>query len=1313
MARGRLRHARDDLIFRGRVQTAKGIARLPRLPAVDGVFLAGPGLDRQAGRRAAHLLRRLRRPAGQLGHIHAGRQHHVVAEAHPLGDGRANRRARVSGGQGIGIPGRAVNRLAVARPLPGQILRPFRGGDRPQRLARRGRALDAHARKQRLGGIGAALCGFGGRPFLLLLHPDVHGIARVLLEAIKAGRVLPSRAVEAVFIRIVFPVRGSRHLHKQRGIALDDARDLWRRGRLLANRADLVGQGDIALRRVHVKLHDDKPYRRADVLGGQRVAGLRLVGQVIAVRQHVLAEYLHFDVFVVPVPEVVQFACDPGRVDPDLQRVADHGFADDFDLLHRRHEGIGRHGIRGLGRVERRGFLHARPDLVIVILLQSVKGQRAVLRGLPGGPCVGRVHVGILVFHRVAGIHHRQAVDARLQRGRIGQILVALEGCNGIGRGRRIGGLGLLRLEHAGLDHVPRGGFQPCEFHLSILHPRPFAPLGVLIVGEPPAVFLRGSGIGHPDRRGADRRGRRLGGRVLLRLPDGIVYRVGVRHDVRQGHDGGPVGAPALERIALPGRVDGRIDLLAVCVDDPVVLRLAVHEGHCVIVLPPHRFHLHIVGGHPFGHVGLPPDEVEVFPDRLVGRGDGRVVVLRDRVDRAAAVGVEGDGVGIDGPLGHVYPVLAGHRGQRGGEHLVHAHGLQALPAPEGVALACRIDGPIRNRLAVDAADPVAGGDAVVVHQHDGILDRLPEGGHLQVTVGHGAGQRRADALEDMVLAGHLRFAQISQNEGIGYRRTVGNGELLHAFGALPAEVRHGNAVRVQPPHGVQRPVERVPREGQRLSGRVAARRAGPALEGIALAGGIGEGIGCAAADDGLAAGYAHRRPRGALALGDDHVHRLHLAAAPAVKAQLACDRVLVDVHRRQCDRVVPAARSPRGDGLGIVVRQAVARGVHLAVLLVPPVSEYLAGLLGHIVGHHDGFAGRHTVRHVIVRAAALPFAAIGREHHVRQAQLPIRLEREDVAGIGRAVDGHLFAGLTVSQVDGLVRAPRAALRGPIFQQVAVPRGGADEIHIDLIAHVRQRAAPLGRVQVCPGGRVGIALPGGIRVGRILIPAGVVRAQIQPHHHSLRQGRDRRPGSVRIHVAIARRGDVGDHVVARAGREAIEGQAAPGRGRGRPAGAVVNAVSLARQRRYGQRFTGHRRHLGRGGPIRLDQPCRHIGRVRVRHGGGRRVEHAVQLPALEHAALLRRIDGRGDALAIDVLGHMVRRVLLVVYALRVVGLIDDPVLDGLPYRRHRQVFGGHCLGQGRVPACEFKVFLLRVGRPARYARGQRHSVLHI
>ncbi len=634
------------------------------------------------------------------------------------------------------------------------------------------------------------------------------------------------------------------------------------------------------------------------------------------------------------------------------------------------------------------------------------------------------------------------------------------------------------------------------------------------------------------------------------------------------------------------------------------------------------------------------------------------------------------------------------------------------LPAVEHIALAGRVGGPVDPR-AIYAADRGVRGDLVVVFQRDGIHGLVPCRGHFHVRVGHGGGQILELALEAPVQPGLLGVGQPARDECVGQGRAVGDGRDLRVLGIRFAHVLYDDLVRIHRPHGIQRLIGRFPREGQRLLDRVATRRAGPALEGIALAGGIGEGIGRAAADDGLAAGYAHRRLRGALALGDDHVHRLHLAAAPAVKAQLACDRVLVDVHRRQCDRVVPAARSPRGDGLGIVVRQAVARGVHLAVLLVPPVSEYLAGLLGHIVGHHDGFAGRHTVRHVIVRAAALPFAAIGREHHVRQAQLPIRLEREDVAGIGRAVDGHLFAGLTVSQVDGLVRAPRAALRGPIFQQVAVPRGGADEIHIDLIAHVRQRAAPLGRVQVCPGGRVGIALPGGIRVGRILIPAGVVRAQIQPHHHSLRQGRDRRPGSVRIHVAIARRGDVGDHVVARAGREAIEGQAAPGRGRGRPAGAVVNAVSLARQRRYGQRFTGHRRHLGRGGPIRLDQPCRHIGRVRVRHGGGRRVEHAVQLPALEHAALLRRIDGRGDALAIDVLGHMVRRVLLVVYALRVVGLIDDPVLDGLPYRRHRQVFGGHCLGQGRVPACEFKVFLLRVGRPARYARGQRHSVLHI
>ena len=78
----------------------------------------------------------------------------------------------------------------------------------------------------------------------------------------------------------------------------------------------------------------------------------------------------------------------------------------------------------------------------------------------------------------------------------------------------------------------------------------------------------------------------------------------------------------------------------------------------------------HILRGHGGGDRLVPAVKTIARLGRILGRGDGRAVILRDGRDHAAAVGVKGDGVLVLFPSIHIVDPSSGVAGEGGGDKI-------------------------------------------------------------------------------------------------------------------------------------------------------------------------------------------------------------------------------------------------------------------------------------------------------------------------------------------------------------------------------------------------------------------------------------------------------------------------------------------------------------------------------------------------------------------------------------------------------------------------------------------------------------------
>lgn len=196
------------------------------------------------------------------------------------------------------------------------------------------------------------------------------------------------------------------------------------------------------------------------------------------------------------------------------------------------------------------------------------------------------------------------------------------------------------------------------------------------------------------------------------------------------GHGGGDFRVPAHKRVAGLGGGFGCGDVRAVVLRNGCDCAAAVGvKGDGVLVDPPLRLDGYILGGHGGRELRLPAHEgVAGFGGSCEG-GDGRAVLLRDGCNRAAAVGVEGDGVRIRRPLG-----CQGHVLRHSGVEVILR--VVQIPVRELITLSA---GYIRLNSFLARLDDLLGIDPV----------------QLPVLIGHG--DRRAVGVGDV--GGHAEGA--------------------------------------------------------------------------------------------------------------------------------------------------------------------------------------------------------------------------------------------------------------------------------------------------------------------------------------------------------------------------------------------------------------------------------------------------------------------------------------------------------------------------------------------------------------------------
>ena len=319
----------------------------------------------------------------------------------------------------------------------------------------------------------------------------------------------------------------------------------------------------------------------------------------------------------------------------------------------------------------------------------------------------------------------------------VGVLLVA--GLGGrfaiIARNRAVGDI-FVRLQHSAVIVQPFDGVgvdSPLCFDRDVFCGHCFRKLGF-----PASEGVTGLGGGRRCSHG---------GVVILR--DGSDFRAAIRvkgdgvlvdgvlcGDGQVRGDVGEVFVPAGEGVAGASRIIWRsggaamLDAFGFQLCSVVVNKL--HHVGCGI---PDGIDGHVLCGHGVGNFFAPAHEGVACPNGISGLGDGGAVVLRDGVNCRAAIGVEGDGVLVDGPLCGDGQILRRH----GGGNLL-------VPASEGVAC---LGGGSRcgHGSAVGLRDGGNRGVASVL-KSDGVLVDGPLCGDGQILRRHGGGDRHVPASE-------------------------------------------------------------------------------------------------------------------------------------------------------------------------------------------------------------------------------------------------------------------------------------------------------------------------------------------------------------------------------------------------------------------------------------------------------------------------------------------------------------------------------------------------------------------------------------
>ena len=144
---------------------------------------------------------------------------------------------------------------------------------------------------------------------------------------------------------------------------------------------------------------------------------------------------------------------------------------------------------------------------------------------------------------------------------------------------------------------------------------------------------------------------------------------------------------PTAEGVAFFGRCVRQRDRFTEFHRDRIAIELAVHrEGNFIAVDRPLGRDRHILSGHGRGDLLVPTGKGVAFLGRVSGSRDFRAVIRSDRIDRSAAIGVEGDRVLVDRPLG-VHGAVAVNGRRVGRQHFAGAF-LVISPSVEGITLA-------------------------------------------------------------------------------------------------------------------------------------------------------------------------------------------------------------------------------------------------------------------------------------------------------------------------------------------------------------------------------------------------------------------------------------------------------------------------------------------------------------------------------------------------------------------------------------------------------------------------------------------------
>ena len=373
------------------------------------------------------------------------------------------------------------------------------------------------------------------------------------------------------------------------------------------------------------------------------------------------------------------------------------------------------------------------------------------------------------------------------------------------------------------------------------------------------------------------------------------------------GHGGGDLLAPPRKGIPRLGRSLRRGDLRAVVLRNGLDHAAAVRvEGDGVLVDLPLRRDGHILGGHGLGNLLIPTGESIARLGRILRRDDSRAVVLRNGRNLAAAVRVERDRVLVCRPVGGIFPVSGGIFD---GDSLFRPTDVRAAPADEGIAL---LGGVLEGNVALHrVAVGIVLDRAAVQVIGNAVVDHLP--------------LRR----DGQVVGGHSHAVCILVPLGEGIPRLGG---ILAGLVDVRAELDGAGGIA----GGVLFSAVHIPRQRVAVAGVINLHH----RAAVGCDGGLGDRPGSKAS---LIFDDSH----GLLASGAGHGNSLHIISA--------CQRLIVMLHRVVG---VGVGRPPGGQSQIFAGHDL---GYKLRFAVVPP-GEGIAGLGGGGEGNSLTGEGRDRI---------------------------------------------------------------------------------------------------------------------------------------------------------------------------------------------------------------------------------------------------------------------------------------------------------------------------------------------------------------